>query len=220
MRPMQQYSVVKADPHRSTQMSTVLQWVERFPCGPLEKQNVVGHRRDHAGNIVTQADFDAKERKAHVCPFVRDALDIDNVWLEESALTESDQTDIEALLQSQIGPFLKTAPAYTPSATGMPAAMPALLKTFVTVFPRVLYKRGSLPLFETIRTTIKVQFVKQGMMLGQFYKGCPQGGIYNPLFTPLSAPWPAFVIRYMVKGDSIFNSDNPVWFSEYQKYFP
>ena len=220
MRPMRQYSVVKADPHRSTQMSTVLQWVERFPCGTLTKQNVVGHRRDHAGDLITQADFDAKTRKAQVCPFVRDALDIDNVWLEESALTEDDQADIEALLRSQISPFLKTNPPYSPSVTGTPAAMPALLKTFVTVFPRVLYKSGSLPLFEAIRSTIKVEFVRNGMMLGQFYHGCPQGGIYNPLFKPLSAPWPAFVIRYMVKGDSIFNSDNPVWFKEYQKYFP
>ena len=197
-----------------------MQWVERFLCGLLVNQYVVGNRRDHAGDIVTQADFDAKANKARGCPFVQDALDIDNVWLEESILTEKDQSAIEALLRSQIGAFLTTHPPYDPSVTGRHAGTPELFKTFITVFPRVMYSRGSLPMFEDIQNTIKVEFIRCGMMLGQFYFGCPQEGLYNHRFRPLSAPWPSFAIRYMVKDDSLFNSGNPEWFREYQKFFP
>src|SRR5215813_13593830 len=202
---MKPYSQLKADPSQSNEMHAMLRWIERFLCGLLRNQHVVNNRRDHTGALVTQADFDARSRKAHGCPFVQDALDIDNIWLEESALTERDQSQIEALIRSQIPSFLATSPAYDPRVTGKPAGVPELFKAFIFVFPRVLYSKGYLPMFETIQNTIKIDFIRCGMMSGQFYYGCPQPGLYNPAFRPLSAPWPVFAVRYMVKDDILFN---------------
>ncbi len=56
-------------------------------------------------------------------------------------------------------------------------------------------------------------------MLGQFYHGCPQAGVHNPRFRPLSTPYPLFAVRYMVKDDELFNRDVNAQI-EYRKYFP
>ncbi len=125
--------------------------------------------------------------------------------------------------------FLVTDPAYDPMETANPVAAPdgVIYKTFMTIFPKLNPARGKFPLFDAIHQNLKPEFMARGMMIGQFYNGCPyeQGAIYAPEFKSviLSSPTPSFAIRYMVSQDKIFNliEDNPAWIKEtHRRYFP
>lgn len=55
-----------------------------------------------------------------------------------------------------------------------------------------------------LQQLLKPAFVAEGLMLGQFYEGCPEGGIRNPDFRPLRSPVPLLAIRQMVPSDYPF----------------
>ena len=41
-------------------------------------------------------------------------------------------------------------------------------------------------------------------MIGQFYPGCAENGLWNPDFRPLDSPLPMLAIRHMVESDLPF----------------
>jgi hypothetical protein len=201
---MEIFSVVITDPHRSKQLQQTQSWIEKWVCSVTPKQQVVNNRHDY-GRIVTQAMYDRHGRPAHVCPFVADSVDRDLYWLEESALTS--KADIKTLLRNQILDFVAAPPAFDPTAAKRPAGLPQLWKTFMTIFPQVKHpsSSGAMPLFDSIHSELKTEFMQRGLMLGQFYPGCPQQGVYGPAFRPLGiCPWPAYAIRYMAVHDHLF----------------
>lgn len=228
---MRKFSLVEADETRSDRMRVMQNWVRKFVCVVKPSQRVVGNRIDHVTNQpVTQEQFDAEDnRAAHVCPFVQESLDRDQYWMLESPLGAADGDAIETLLLKQMEDFVAEAPAYDPMATGIPVAAPAdvVYKTWMTIFPNVPHERGPLPLFDDLHKRLKPKFLHRGMMIGQFYNGCPweEGAIYAPQFKSviLSSPTPAFAIRYMVAQDRIFNlsADAPNWIKDaHRRYFP
>jgi hypothetical protein len=191
-------------------------WVRKFICRCNARQGVVGRRVDPHG-VVGQAEFDAKSRRAHVCPFVADSIDRDLFWMAESDLGLNQTAQIEALLRDQIATFMAAVPAYDPYAAGAPASGDTMLKTFFTALPRLKHAEGSSEAIEGIFQTLKPEFMGAGLMLGQFYHGCPQPGAHNPKFQPLWTPWPAFAVRYMVKEDHLFT--NALTREFYEHYF-
>jgi hypothetical protein len=215
---MERFSTVKNNP-RSSPTAVMQNWVERYICGVNKNQSVVGNRKDEFGTIVTQLMYDNKNRWAHVCPFVRDSLDYDMFWIEESDV--EDRHRIEELLNQQLVQFKSCPPAFDPVATGKAADLPVSLKTFLTFFPRIrLRSKGLFPMFDEIHKSLKPDFIRAGLMLGQFYAGCPVASVYNPLWKgPLISPYPAFATRYMAKHDSLFISRGTREFEEYKKYF-
>src|SRR5207249_843382 len=116
-----------------------------------------------------------KDRAAHVCPFVQESLDHDQYSMLESPLSDADGDAIEALLLRQMEDFVAEAPAYDPMGTGSPVPAPAhvIYKTWMTIFPNVPHERGPLPLFDDLHAKLKPRFLARGMMIGQFYNGCP-----------------------------------------------
>jgi len=132
---MDRFSVVKKQLNRTPQVISLQNWVENYICGTQKPQNVVGNRQDDLGLSVTQLMFDNKNRWAHVCPYVRDALDYDHVWVEESDLDGGNPADIENLLLHHIQNFKNTPPSYDPTLNGQPAFLPVLWKTFIIFFP-------------------------------------------------------------------------------------
>jgi len=227
---MRRFSVVEADDTRSDRMRIMQVWVRKFICVVKPRQLVVDNRIDHlTDQPITQQQFDDRDRAAHVCPFVQESIDRDQYWMEESALTADDRGAIEALLLKQVEDFIAEAPAYDPMGTGSPIPAPAdsVYKTFMTIFPNVPHVRGRLDLFEDIHKKLKPAVLARGMMIGQFYNGCPweEGAIYAPDFKSviLSSPTPAFALRYLVSQDHIFNlhPDGPEWAKDaHRLYFP
>jgi hypothetical protein len=220
---MDRFSVVKKQLNRTPQVISLQNWVENYICGTQKPQNVVGNRQDDLGLSVTQLMFDNKNRWAHVCPYVRDALDYDHVWVEESDLDGGNPADIENLLLHHIQNFKNTPPSYDPTLNGQPAFLPVLWKTFIIFFPNILRKprNGRFPLIDDIYTKLISTFVQEGLMFGGFYPVCPITGIYNTAWNnPFVCPFPAFAIRYLIQQDHLFlNQNSPEW-SIYRSYFP
>jgi hypothetical protein len=219
---MEKFSLVSKDPARTPQMATMQRWVEKFICGTSQQQGVVGNRVDDFGIEVTQLMYDNKNRWAQVCPFIRDSLDYDHFWIEESDLDERSAEAIEQLLLKQIDDFKSCHPNYDPVAEGRGATLPILWKTFLTFFPHVRHRSGGpVPLIDDLHARMKPLFVQAGLMLGQFYAGCPVGAIYNPLWTNvLTSPYPAFAVRYMAKHDKLFIKPESPDYKYYESFFP
>ncbi len=129
MRP---YSEVRdmvklGNPAISQPVRVTFNWVEKFLCACIRDQHVVGNRKDLAGKPVTQQMFDAHERPAHGCPFVRDSLDQDLLWFDECTLDDQRPNQIEGFLRQQLADFLANQPTYYPIQAGSGPA-PGLAK--------------------------------------------------------------------------------------------
>jgi hypothetical protein len=216
---MDKYWVAKQSSNPTLPMLQMQKWVERYICGTNINQGVVGKREDDLGIKVTQLMFTNKNRWAHVCPFIRDSLDYDEFWIEESDLIND--VDIETLLLKQIGDFKNAPPAHDPIASGQGAKLPILWKTFLTFFPRLLHRPiGGYPLMDNLHAKLKPVFIQEGLMLGQFYARCPAEATWNPMWKgPLISPWPAFAIRYMAKHDHIFLKNDATAMAVYNRQF-
>lgn len=219
---LERFSVVQADANRTASMSTMQKWVEMFICGTRKPQSVVGNRTDDYGIKVTQLMFDNRNRWAQVCPFIRDSLDYDQFWIAESDLDNRSPDAIKNLLLQVIDDFKKRDPAFDPVAEGKGAVLPILWKTYLIFFPQISYRsRVPLPLIDGLHEELKPIFVKAGLMLGQFYAGCPQAAVYNPEWVHvLTSPFPAFAVRYMAKHDSLFIATDDPGYESYTGFFP
>jgi hypothetical protein len=61
-------------------------------------------------------------------------------------------------------------------------------------------------LIDGTRDVLKPEFVRDGLMLGEFHADNEQGGLHNPNFRPLRSSVPMLVIRSMVPSDIVFLS--------------
>ena len=211
---------IERDQNASPPLRAAAKWVRRFLCKPKDRQCVVGNRKLHGGGFVVQAHVDNDDRVAHVCPFVQTAIEQDAVWLEEHP--DTIEADIEALIQKQLHEFKAATPSFDPAITMTPAGSPALNKTFINVFPYVRHASGAAacPEIQAVQRALKPRFVAQGMMLGEFFHGCPQEGLYNQLFRPLGSPYPMLAVRYLVEDDKLFNNSDQVVWAAHKQYFP
>ena len=194
-------------------------WLEHFICGTHPKQNVVGNRDHPTGGKVTEEQFRAGDKAAHVCPFVRDSLDGDYLWIEESDLDDVDE--IGKLLIARIRPFKDAAPGHDPVGGDGPAVMPVGLKTLVAFFPNYEVARpGPDEQIDGLHGRAKVEFRAEGLMLGQFYKTCAAPAVYNAGWLhALTAPYLVFAIRYMQRHDKLFIGPDDPGYDTYCKLF-
>ena len=74
--------------------------------------------------------------------------------------------------------------------------------TFVIPLPD-FDRSDAMPLNE-LQSGLKNDFVKQGLMIGQFHPKCEEPGLWNEQFRPLQCPVPLLAIRVMVLYDLPF----------------
>jgi hypothetical protein len=209
------------NPRTGNPLGVMVNWLEKTICGTQPKQSVVGNRPLVEGGTVTQEMFDRQERAAHVCPFVRNSLDANLFWFEESPLGRGDQKLIEQRLSAMVDEFQNMDPAHHPQPDKVPAIEPSVLKAFLLIFPNLHVRGGggvSDKFMDDVHAAIKPAFVANGLMLGQFYPSCPFEGIYNQSWLALTSPIPAFAARYMVRHDRPFIPNELM--STYEKFFP
>jgi hypothetical protein len=146
-------------------------------------------------------------RDGPVCPYVRPALQRDLLW---SAYIPGRRPPLDRLR------------TITQDALDLYSALPteeenptAVLRAIVTVFPDM----QDYTLIDTIHREFKSNFVDRGLMLGQFYPGCDQPGLWNKDFRPLNAPLPLLVVRTMMTTDFPFLLERPEWMNAYVRKF-
>jgi hypothetical protein len=133
-------------------------------------------------------------RPGPVCPFTRPALERHGVWLTTDPSPTIDLQTTPARLLAYRDWFVELAP---PSTTASQYA------TIIMVFPGLLPDTSPTALDE-LQRELKPAFVRDGLMIGQFYPTCDEAGLWNPEFRPLRSPVPLLAIRWMVPSDFPF----------------
>ena len=62
---------------------------------------------------------------------------------------------------------------------------------------------------DRLQASLKTEFVRQGLMIGQFHPRCEAPGLWSPDFRPLRSPIPLLAMREMVASDLPFLVGDP-----------
>lgn len=92
-------------------------------------------------------------------------------------------------------------------------------KAIILMLPTLTDSDEDSVFIECIHKELKTDFVKRGLMLGQFYPKCPEPGLHNENFKPLQSPVPMFVIRHMQVTDLYFLASRKEYLDAYCKNF-
>ena len=133
-------------------------------------------------------------REGPVCPFTLPSLNQHHYWLTTFPGAEVDQERAGDVIERLRDWFFELEPK---------AGSQVILKTILVIFPELSHENARLQI-EVLHKRLKPDFVRRGVMLGQFYQGCPETGLWNDHFYPLESPLPLLVIRNMVPSDFPF----------------
>jgi len=73
---------------------------------------------------------------------------------------------------------------------------------------------------KSLQINSKSDFVKEGLMVGEFFPGCDTPGLWNTNFRPLDSPISMIAIRNMVQTDLAFLRDTEEYFKAWLSKFP
>lgn len=136
-------------------------------------------------------------RAGKVCPFVpealsRSALKLTIVRLANDA--KNDPSELERITLLVRDRFLEGEDA---------DASANIYRSLILIFPDVSQEEAPL-LIDGVQKKLKAEFVKDGLMLGEFHPLNNASGLRNPEFRPLRSPIPLLAIRHMVESDIDF----------------
>lgn len=148
-------------------------------------------------------------RAGPVCPYVRASLQeqLFLLTLLRSAATRQERAEQAVLRLGEY--FLELEPV---------SGRAAQLKTIVVVFPD-LQDTDAGRVVTSMHRRLKLQFLRRGMMLGEFFKENPKRGLHSEDFRPLCSDPPLLVIRAMVPSDIAFLTDDDAFVSAYLQTF-
>jgi hypothetical protein len=145
-------------------------------------------------------------RSGPVCPFTRGASDRDLLWVATVPGPAPAVEDIESDLHAFTDLFRELEPTEGPGA---------LLKAILVTFPDL----EDFSVIDTLQRKLKPEFIAAGLMIGQFYPGCAEPGMWNADFRPLDCPVPLIAIRQMVSSDFVFLNSSGTWVENYLRHF-
>jgi hypothetical protein len=137
-------------------------------------------------------------REGPVCPFTAPSLSKELFWLTVEDGADLSGPESAEKVKRYLEWFLELEPTSGPES---------ILKTILIIYPGISHELAASKL-ESVQKMLKPQFVKRGIMIGQFYAGCPETGLWNDSFRPLESPIPLLAIRYMVPSDFPFLHGN------------
>ncbi|MEV0063904.1 DUF6875 domain-containing protein [Nocardia sp. NPDC050718] len=145
-------------------------------------------------------------RDGPVCPYVGPAMRRDLIWVGRVAGAQPWPAYVRLVLSDALELF----PKLPPDGGGA-----AVLRCLVTAMPEL----HDYTVIDDLHDQLKSEFVERGLMLGQFYPGCTQPGLWNREYHPLDSPIPMLVVRTMMATDFPFLISRPEWMSAYVKKF-
>lgn len=148
-------------------------------------------------------------RDGPVCPFTKPSLKKRLFWLTVYRDTPMSLDKLHAAVMRYRDWFLELEPC---------DGVEAQYKTILILFPDFA---EAIPLEELDKAqkALKAEFVKEGLMIGQFYENCDEPGLWNPDFRPLRSTVPMLVIRHMVHSDFPFMKSNPDYVAAFLRLF-
>lgn len=161
--------------------------------------------RDWVAGYLTQPHAELG-RAGPVCPFARPTLDHDLLWYAVVHGDSPPLPEVVARLRELTAKFGSLPPEQGPDS---------LLKAALIVFPDV----RDTSFIDRVQQTLKPDFVAAGLMIGQFYSGCSEPGLWSSTFRPLQSPVPLIAIRHMVSSDFPFLNSSAEWIEAYLRRF-
>ena len=151
-------------------------------------------------------------RAGPVCPFVRPSLDRGTFWL--TAVKTSRMDVLADAMMFYRNWFLEMEPV---------AGEQSVYKTILVLLPH-LDPADCGELLDGLQAQLKPDFIRQELMIGQFYPKCDEPGVRNSSFRPLRSPCPLMAIRKITSGDIVFmkerdGSYNPEYLQHYLMAF-
>lgn len=145
-------------------------------------------------------------RAGPVCPFTASSINKGMFWVGCVDRPDLTAADIESTIGNTVADFQRLPPT---EGSGV------LLKTTLIIFPTVTCYH----IIDQAQMRLKEKFVEMGLMIGQFYPGCEEPGLWNRQFRPLQSPIPLLAIRQMVSSDFPFLAAKEDWIGKYLKRF-
>ncbi|TQM28529.1 DUF6875 domain-containing protein [Nocardia bhagyanarayanae] len=145
-------------------------------------------------------------REGPVCPYVRPSLRRDLMWVGRVPGVRPWPSYVRLVIEDALELFGRLAPTEGGGSA---------LRAIVTALPDL----RDFSLIDRLHDELKSRFVERGFMLGQFYPGCKEPGLWNKDFHPLDTPIPMLVVRSMMATDFPFLLGRPEWMAAYVKKF-
>jgi hypothetical protein len=133
-------------------------------------------------------------REGPVCPYVRPSLNKDLFWLASHRVATESPAEVDRVMLVYRDWFAELEPASEASS---------IYKSIVVIFPDLCAEKAP-EFIDEVHARLKPEFVKRGLMIGQFHADCPEPGVRNASFRPLRGPVPMLIIREMTKFDLPF----------------
>ena len=148
-------------------------------------------------------------RPGAVCPFARPAAEQRLIHI--TACSSSDEATIVkglGLLRNELAQL-----------DGWPdTAAAERHRAIIAVFPRLPEPDGA-RMIERIQKALKLSFVKGRLMIGQFFPGCSEPGLWNPEFRPLRSPVISVAMRNITILDAPFMLDRSEYIAAFVRTF-
>ena len=148
-------------------------------------------------------------REGNVCPYTAPALKKHTLWF--TAITDEtlSKEDVLAIVELYRQWFLELEPIQDNSN---------IFKSIIIAFPNIDAEQAP-EYIDEVQAALKYNFVREGLMIGQFHQSCPEPGLHNSDFRPLQSPVPLLAIRNMVRTDIPFLAHDEVLMQSYRKIF-
>jgi len=145
-------------------------------------------------------------REGNVCPFTREAINKNTIYFSLEKSFYLDQEIEIKRISSQIRLF-KTLTVDNHDE----------YKVIINAYPYL--DKSEYIKIELIQNKLKPLFVEENLMIGQFYPGCKEKGLWNDRFFPLDSPISLLAIRNMAITDIVFLMSTNSFLDKYLQVF-
>ena len=181
--------------------------IEQLDCPPVALIEVE-RALEWARTFLTSPN-PAIGRGGPVCPYIQES------FVRHSLLVawrpDEDCTDKEL-----VGELLDFATYFAEIQDRVPADQRHLVAVLI-VLPNV--DAASARPLDELQASLKGEFVRRGLMIGQFHPRCEAPGLWRDDFRPLQSPVPLLAVRGMVASDLPFLLGDPDHASTYFSLF-
>ena len=148
-------------------------------------------------------------RPGPVCPFVKPSLDKGKLLTRFSyEIDGSDREKIEQKTYEYMRAFMEIP---------LSNEQDRLSTALVVAFPNIPQDKSGV--LDSIQVQVKTEFVRNGLMVGQFHQTCSEPGIHNGDFAVSRSPFALLAMRYMALHDILFLNQEKVWFDAYYLHY-
>lgn len=149
-------------------------------------------------------------RPGAVCPFLAGALQRNLLTITAYM---SDSTEEDAVAEAIGGLRQQLIESGRADASG-----DRIFRSIIITFP-FIPESNAPALIQAVQRKLKPDFLREGLMIGEFYPSCPAPGIHNAEFRPLQSPISAIAIRHMTPQDAPFMLQDPRHRELYEDFF-